>query len=129
MKPDSDGDAMDDHCAEFNEALAAVEDCVPDPDERRRAIERHGTACHGCGLTLSSIYGDIAAGFIDVHRVTPPSPNAPTLPSIDDLVPLCPSCHTVVHAYEPPLTIDKLRLLVRDAARARRRARSPMPRV
>ncbi len=122
MKPDPDTDSdIDAHCAAFNDSLAAaVEDCVRDPDERRQAIERHGTACHGCGLTLADVYGAIAEGFIDVHRVTPSHYS-------DDLVPLCPSCHTVVHAHEPQLSIDRLRLLVRDAVRARRTARSPAP--
>ena len=112
--------AMDYRCAAFNSALAAaVENCVSDPDERRRAIERHGTTCHGCGLTLSEIYGEIAAGFIDVHRVTPRrDPAAP-----NDFITLCPSCHTVVHSAEPPLPIDELRLLIRKATRARRSLR------
>ena len=42
---------------------------------------------------------------------TPPKIGTPNL---DDLVPLCPNCHTIVHLESPPLTINRLKEIIKE---------------
>lgn len=88
-----------------------------DRRNRAAAIAIHGTACQGCGLQMGERYGPVAAGFIEVHHVTPVSQIGEGY-MIDpgrDLVPLCPNCHAVVHRHDPPLTLGGLsQLFVQD---------------
>lgn len=82
-----------------------------DQAARRRCIQIFGTACSVCGFDFSEIYGDIGAGFIHVHHLTPLSMigkrykvNAST-----DLRPVCPNCHEMLHMKTPPLLIEELK--------------------
>ncbi|WP_428675314.1 HNH endonuclease [Reyranella sp.] len=85
-----------------------------DRRNRAAALAIHGLRCQGCETELTSIYGDAAAGFIEVHHITPVSKLGPGY-SVDpkcDLVPLCPNCHGVIHRREPPIGVEELRQLI-----------------
>ena len=81
-----------------------------DPKARAACLERHGYACHVCGIRFQDVYGDIGRGFIHVHHKKPLAGRRhdygvkPTI----DLVPVCPNCHAMLHSSDPPLGIDEL---------------------
>ena len=81
-----------------------------DRRNRSAALAIHGRNCKGCGMSFEERYGAIAAGFIEIHHVTPVSKLVPgyVIDPQTDLVPLCPNCHTVVHRRTPPIPIDEL---------------------
>lgn len=93
-------------------ALMRVEVNRYERDRRNRsaALAIHGRACKGCGMSFEERYGTIAAGFIEVHHLTPVSSLLPeyVINPQTDLVPLCPNCHAVVHRKTPPLSIPDL---------------------
>jgi 5-methylcytosine-specific restriction protein A len=89
------------HASRFERDLAA----------RKRCLEIFGHSCCVCGLDFKAVYGDIGAGFIHVHHLTPLSMigkrykvNAAT-----DLRPVCPNCHELLHKQNPPLSIEALK--------------------
>ena len=82
-------------------------------DRRNRlaAIAIHGVRCLACGLDFGKHYGEIAAGFIEIHHTTPVSQmgDGYVVNPETDLVPLCPNCHSVAHRQDPPLSVDKIK--------------------
>jgi HNH endonuclease len=84
-----------------------------DPRNRAVAIKVHGASCTACGFDFGHEYGDVAAGYIHVHHLTPVSEIGPNyvINPVLDLVPLCPNCHAAVHRRNPPYSIDELRAL------------------
>ena len=84
-----------------------------DPKNRKEAIDRHGTRCFGCGKTMEEVYGEIAKGFIHIHHVKPISTVRGNRPNLRDLVPLCPNCHAVVHLEDPPVSIPRLKKMIK----------------
>ena len=97
-------------------ALTTVQTNRYERDRRNRAaaIAIHGRVCIGCGLEMSSRYGSVAAGFIEIHHATPVSQlcEGYVIDPEHDLVPLCPNCHAVVHRRTPPLTLEELKALL-----------------
>ena len=90
-----------------------------DPRNRAAAITYWGTRCQACGLDFGVRYGEVAAGFIEVHHTTPVSRIAPgTIVDPErDLVPLCPNCHAVAHRREPPFTVKEIQDMLGVASR------------
>jgi len=78
---------------------------------RAECLRRLGTACIGCGMNPSDVYGDEGVAIIHVHHLTPLSametPRA--LSPAFDLVPLCPNCHNFAHKRVPPFTPKEIR--------------------
>lgn len=85
-----------------------------DRRNRAAALAIHGYACKACDLQLDTIYGDAAAGLIEVHHLTPVSELGPgyIINPRDDLAPLCPNCHSVAHRRTPPYSIEELRVML-----------------
>lgn len=81
---------------------------------RKACIKHYGTKCKVCDTDLSTVYGDIAKGYIHVHHKTPLSEIGQeyTVDPIEDLVPICPNCHSVLHLRNPILTIEELRAII-----------------
>lgn len=85
-----------------------------DRRNRAAALAIHGYSCLACDMNFEKVYGAVAAGFIEVHHITPVSEigeNYRVNPKTD-LIPLCPNCHAVVHRKKPPITVDELRALL-----------------
>lgn len=99
-------------------ALKNVQTNRYERDRRNRAaaIAIHGTTCKGCGLEMSTRYGPVAAGFIEIHHVTPVSQLKAgyVIDPMRDLVPLCPNCHAVAHRRNPPLTVGEIESLLNE---------------
>ena len=83
---------------------------------RALCLDYYGFECQACLRTMKSLYGPIGEGVIHVHHIEPVSQmSSPRrLDPIRDLVPLCPNCHTIVHQESPPLSIEKLKMLVKE---------------
>ena len=86
--------------------------------DRRIALEHHGTSCIACGFNFKDVYGDIGEGYIEIHHIkhsflndteTNTNTNAFT-----DLIPLCSNCHSMVHRdLNHILTLDELKEIMR----------------
>ncbi|MBL9114999.1 MAG: HNH endonuclease [Verrucomicrobiaceae bacterium] len=82
-----------------------------DPDARRACLEHYGFSCVVCEIDLSAFYGELGAGFIHVHHVTPISELGQdyAIDPVKDLVPVCPNCHAMLHRKSPPMSVEELR--------------------
>ncbi|MEG8038761.1 HNH endonuclease [Sphingomonas sp. LR60] len=78
--------------------------------EKRKAAAAIGAlACEVCGFDYEAVYGDIGAGYIEVHHVKP----VHTLVTVSktklvDLALLCASCHRMAHRQRTPLSLPDL---------------------
>lgn len=91
---------------------------------RAACIEIFGPKCKVCGFDFETEFGDIGAGFIEVHHTELVSRlEAGTVldPSID-LVPLCANCHRMAHRRIPPYETGELRAILDRRSSASRLA-------
>lgn len=80
-----------------------------DPTARRICLEQHGTDCAVCKMNFERQYGSVGKGFIHVHHKKPlATREIYKLDPVNDLVPVCPNCHSMLHTYNPPLTVEEL---------------------
>jgi 5-methylcytosine-specific restriction protein A len=88
-----------------------------DPRNRKAAIELHGTMCMACGFDFESAYGSIGRGYIVIHHTTPVSAMGADyrVDPANDLVAICANCHSMVHREDPPIKLEELRKIIRDA--------------
>lgn len=82
------------------------------PQARRECLVHWGRTCMVCEMTFKRRYGKIGDGFIHVHHLRPlaTAKRSRLVDPINDLRPVCPNCHAMLHAVEPPLTINQLKL-------------------
>lgn len=96
------------------------------PALRAAAIAKHGVRCRGCDHSLGEIYGELGAGYIEIHHLDPLAERAdglsagPHQTTVDDVTPLCANCHRMVHRRRPALSIDELRRAMASVAGGRR---------
>jgi 5-methylcytosine-specific restriction protein A len=85
-----------------------------DPRNRAAAISVHGYCCLACGFDFKKIYGDLGNDFIIVHHVVPVSEIGSdyVIDPSKDLITLCANCHAMIHRYDPPLSLEELRIRV-----------------
>jgi 5-methylcytosine-specific restriction protein A len=83
---------------------------------RQACISHYGLACVVCGLEFDDRYGPLGAGFIHVHHIVPLSELGADyrLDPVQDLRPVCPNCHTMLHRQRPPLSVEGLRMALRE---------------
>jgi len=81
-------------------------------DNRKKAIEIHGTSCKVCGFDFMKTYGELGRGFIEIHHIKPLSTfdEEETVDPRTDLVPLCANCHRMVHRKKEIYSIDEIRV-------------------
>jgi 5-methylcytosine-specific restriction protein A len=95
-----------------------------DPRLRRAKIKRVQALrgqllCEVCGFDFARTYGDLGAGYIEVHHVTPLFVSGATKTGLDDLACLCANCHRMCHRSRPGgswRTPTALRELMRKSA-------------
>lgn len=87
------------------------------PLARDACIAHYGCKCNVCDVDFGKIYGEIGAGYIHVHHRVEIStrPDEYTVNPIEDLIPLCPNCHAMAHRERPPISIDRLKAMYRQA--------------
>jgi predicted HNH restriction endonuclease len=86
------------------------------PKAAAAAKKHHGCKCQGCGLKFEEKYGEIGAGFIEVHHRRPLS----TLKKgqtvkynvAKDFAVLCSNCHRMIHRTADPSDLDGFRELL-----------------
>jgi len=80
-------------------------------EARRRCVEAHGSSCVVCGFSFAQVYGDVAAGFIHVHHLSPIALKGGNynVDPVADLRPVCPNCHAVIHLRGGCMSIEELR--------------------
>jgi len=85
------------------------------PKARKQCIEHWKAICAVCRFDFEDFYGEIGKGFIHVHHLTPVSQIGELyqVDPINDLIPVCPNCHSMIHRYEPPLTVDELKIAIK----------------
>lgn len=78
---------------------------------RALCIAAHGVTCKVCGFNFENVYGEIGAGFINVHHITPVSKigEGYLVNPVDDLVPVCPNCHAMLHRFDPPVSVEEMK--------------------
>jgi predicted HNH restriction endonuclease len=82
---------------------------------RRICINHFGCTCQICGFNFEEIYGEIGRNFIHVHHITPIHQISKNyiIDPLTDLIPVCPNCHSILHRYNPPITIEKLKTTIK----------------
>lgn len=81
-----------------------------DPAARAACIEHYGCQCVVCGFDFAEYYGELGAGYIHVHHLTPLAElgAAHEVDPVRDLVPVCPNCHAMLHTGDPAPSVEEL---------------------
>ncbi len=86
--------------------------------ERKRSavLSKTGTlACEACEFDFGATYGEIGAGFIEVHHLKPVADiREGETTKLADLALLCANCHRVAHRREEPLSVAEISMAIRD---------------
>lgn len=85
-------------------------------ENRKAAIEYHGTKCMVCGFDFEETYGEIGRGYIEVHHVVPISDTEQEtiINPCEDLVCLCANCHRMIHRKRNAiLSVNELKKLLK----------------
>lgn len=77
-----------------------------DPKLRARKIaevqeRRLRLRCEVCAFDFASTYGELGAGYIEVHHVTPLHVSGTRETKLDDLACVCANCHRMCHRSRP----------------------------
>lgn len=91
-----------------------ITSCERNPMARVECIAHHGARCTVCGLAFDERYGDIGAGFIQVHHLIPIADigDEYEVDPVHDLCPVCPNCHAMLHKRPKPFTPDELKQMM-----------------
>ncbi len=87
-----------------------------DPRARKKCIEYYGFNCFVCGFNFEGRYGDIGKNFIHIHhlKLLALTDGEYELDPIKDLRPVCPNCHAMLHRTENLISIEELRLKLKN---------------
>lgn len=82
--------------------------------EKRKAAAAAGSlTCEVCGFDFEAMYGELGAGYIEVHHTKPVHTLQPaSKTTLADLATLCANCHRMAHRTRSPLSMDDLRMAV-----------------
>lgn len=88
-----------------------------DHKARQKCLEHYGLDCSICGFNFGKTFGQLGEGFIHVHHLRPISEIAEEyeVDPVKDLRPVCPNCHAMIHRRSPPLSIEKIKALLKTA--------------
>lgn len=97
------------------------------PKLRAQAIAVYGETCRACGFNFEKHYGDIAAGYIEVHHLKPLSERkSKRNVTIEDVDVVCANCHRVLHRNgRKPISLDALRKVIKQRRKQRRPSGEP----
>jgi predicted HNH restriction endonuclease len=87
-----------------------------DSAAREKCKSQWGVNCNVCGFDFQKVYGERGVGFIHVHHLVPISTikKEYQLDPIKDLRPVCPNCHSIIHRYDPAISIEELKELLQN---------------
>lgn len=86
------------------------------PNLKKKAVQIRGAKCEACGFDYEECYGDIGAGYIEIHHLLPLSQSEKKTISlsIEDVVLVCANCHRMLHHNGiEPIPIKKLQYIVK----------------
>jgi 5-methylcytosine-specific restriction protein A len=89
---------------------------------REACIQLKGTKCLVCGFDFAEHYGPMGIGYIEIHHLTPVSAMGPEykVNIATDLAPVCSNCHAMAHRDDPPVPLERLKMLVEERRAAKR---------
>lgn len=81
---------------------------------KNECIEYYGAICDICGFDFGYTYGEAYESCIEVHHVHDVNDEiAEDTHPTKDLVPICSNCHHVIHSQNPPISVEKMREMVK----------------
>ena len=88
---------------------------------REACIQLKGSRCSVCGFDFAEHYGHLGAGYIEIHHIKSIASLGAgyRINVATDLEPLCANCHAMAHREEPPVSIERLRLVVAERLKAK----------
>lgn len=88
-------------------------------EARRLCIQHYGCVCAACEVSMSSTYGELGEGFIEVHHRKPIHlfDESHIVDPVDDLIPLCPNCHSMIHKLKDVGDLDTLKKIIQENKR------------
>ncbi len=101
----------------MEEATNLIADDSTDYKERikKDCLSYYGAICDICGFDFGYTYGDTFESLIGVHNVRGLEGDEilPTTHPTEDLIPICQNCHYVMHSTTPPISVEKMRKMVK----------------
>lgn len=80
-----------------------------DPKVRRAFLQGKELKCEVCGFDFGKTYGELGAGYIEVHHKKPVSDGERITDINEDLVMLCSNCHRMIHrGKDHMITVEEL---------------------
>ena len=81
-----------------------------DPAVRRAFLKGKHLKCEVCGFDFEKVYGQLGAGYIEVHHKKPVSDGVRITDLNNDLVMLCSNCHRMIHrGRNHMITVEELK--------------------
>jgi hypothetical protein len=85
------------------------------PKLTKDAKAYYGSVCQGCEFDYGVVYGELGAGYIEVHHLNPLSERTESewiegiQTSIAEVTVLCANCHRMIHRKRPALSLEELK--------------------
>ena len=84
-----------------------------DPSVRRAFLKGKHLKCEVCGFDFEDKYGQLGAGYIEVHHKQPVSEGERITDLNNDLVMLCSNCHRIIHrGRDHIITVEELKSII-----------------
>ena len=82
-----------------------------DPALKSHAIDTYGLNCQICNFNFEQFYGNIGAGYIEIHHIHPLSAgDGERTTTVNDVAIVCANCHRILHRNgAKPLSIVELK--------------------
>ncbi|WP_374029382.1 DUF3427 domain-containing protein [Bdellovibrio bacteriovorus] len=82
---------------------------------RSRCLSYYGYNCVVCDFNFEKFYGELGIGYIHVHHLKPLSNigSEYQVDPIQDLRPVCPNCHAMIHSKKEPISLERLKSLIK----------------
>ncbi len=78
--------------------------------------------CEVCGFGFKERYGTAVNDCLIAHHINPISGRAAaSKTTLDDIALLCPNCHAVIHSFDEPLSLERLRQLLKSNVQQKNR--------
>lgn len=104
------------HLKEEQEAQKPLaEDEIAYNNAKAACIEYYGAICDLCGFDYGYTYGEAFENQIEVHNIHSQD-KVEVMENTDpikDLIPVCHNCHGVIHSQNPPISVEKMREMIK----------------
>ncbi len=84
---------------------------------KKECIEYYGAICDICGFDYGYTYGEQYESEIEVHNVNGYNNDEDEIledsDPVKDLIPICRNCHHIIHNSKNPVSVDRLREMIK----------------